>query len=508
MKIEDLIAANKILKEQNIVLQEQTLLLQEQIALLQEQIKVLQKMLFGQKSERFIESSQEQYLPGLAPDSTEVAQPDPVKVPAHEKRKAKSTPINTISYPEDLPVETVVLDLKEEEKIDPTSGKPLIKIGEEVTKRLAIKPSHFFIKQIVRYKYATAGEADLGIKTPELPDTILNRPACDESFIANVIVKKFCDHLPLNRQSDILTRQKIYVSRQTLSNYVNKVAEALTPLYELMQNSVFASNNIFVDETPIDELAPGKGKTDQGYVVTVVGGLSLNPENRFYIYFPDRKHDNFYKLLSEYKGVLHSDKYGAYEQLAIKKRLTWCPCFSHIRRKFIEAEGPYPNLRTTALDLIQRLFKIEENAAILNELERLSLRESEGGPLIDQLIDLAHTNIGKVLPKSKMGQAFSYLLGLKPYLKNYLKFPMARMDNNVAERALRPVAVGRKNWLFVGSEAAGQNTAILLTFAQTCRALKINPHEYFVDLLCRYQSHTYKNLEELLPANWINSRNK
>jgi transposase len=178
-------------------------------------------LLFGQKSERFIASSQEQYLPSLAPDSTEIAQPDPIKVPAHEK-KTKSTPTNTISYPEDLPVETVVLDLKEEEKIDASSRKPLVKIGEEVTKRLAIKPSHFFIKQIVRYKYATAGEADLGIKTPELPDTIMNRPACDESFIADVIVKKFCDHLPLNRQSDILTRQKIYVSRQTLSNYVNK----------------------------------------------------------------------------------------------------------------------------------------------------------------------------------------------------------------------------------------------------------------------------------------------
>lgn len=494
MKIEDLVSENKTLKEQ--------------IALLQEQIKVLQKMLFGQKSERFIESSQVQYLPGLAPDPAEVAEPTPVKVPAHEKRKAKSTPINTISYPEDLPVETVVLDLKEDEKIDAASGKPLIKIGEEVTKRLAIKPGHFFVKQIIRYKYATAGEADLGIKTPELPDTILNRPACDESFVADVIVKKFCDHLPLNRQSDILTRQKIYVSRQTLSNYVNKVAEALTPLYELMKKTVFSSNNIFVDETPVDELAPGKGKTDQGYVVTVVGGLSLNPENRFYIYFPDRKHDNFYKLLAEYKGVLHSDKYGAYEQLAIKKHLTWCPCFSHIRRKFIEAEGSDPKLRTEALDLIQKLFKIEESSASLNEQERLSLRASESEFLIDQLTNLAYTNIGKVLPKSKMGQAFTYLLGLRPYLKNYLKSPMARMDNNVAERALRPVAVGRKNWLFVGSEAGGHNTAILLSFAQTCRALKINPYDYFEDLLRRYQSHTYKNLEELLPANWLNSRNK
>ena len=494
MKIEDLLAENQLLKQQ--------------INALLEQIKVLQKMLFGKKSERFIEDLADQYLPGFEPSLDQQPQEEIVSISAHEKRKAKSTPINTISYPDDLPVETVVLDLKDEEKIDLTSGKPLVKIGEEITKRLAVKPSQFFIKQIVRCKYAVANNPDEGIKIPSLPDTILNRPSCDESFIGDVIVKKFCDHLPLNRQSEILTRQKIYVSRQTLSNYVNKVAEALNPLYYLMKKQVLDSGNIFVDETPVDELAPGKGKTDQGYVVTVVGGLSLNPENRFYLYFPDRKHSNFNQLLDDYKGVLHSDKYQAYQTIASKKTLTWCPCYSHIRRKFIEAEGADQKLRVIGLDILQRLFKIEENAAALTEQERLEIRRMKSEPLIDELINLASSNIGKVLPKSKLGQAFGYLLGLKPYLKNYLNHPMARLDNNVAERALRPVAIGRKNWLFVGSEASGQNTAILLTFAQTCRALKINPYEYFEDVLRQFQSHPYNKLEELLPENWKKLHNK
>jgi transposase len=269
-----------------------------------------------------------------------------------------------------------------------------------------------------------------------------------------------------------------------------------------MKDKVLGSGNIFVDETPIDELAPGKGKTDQGYVVTVAGGQSLNPENRFYLYFSDRKHSHFNQLLAGYKGVLHSDKYGAYEQLAKKKSLIWAPCFSHIRRKFIEAEGTDPKLRVLALDMIQRLFKIEERAALLSEQERMQIRQTESVPLIDELIQFAQDHINKVLPKSKLGQAFGYLLGLKPYLKNYTKEPMARMDNNVAERALRPVAVGRKNWLFVGNEASGQNTAILLTFAQTCRALKINPHEYFEDIFRRFQSHPYNKLSDLLPENW------
>jgi transposase len=142
----------------------------------------------------------------------------------------------------------------------------------------------------------------------------------------------------------------------------------------------------------------------------------------------------------------------------------------------------------------------------LHESERVALREAESTPLIEELIQLSQDHISKVLPKSKIGMAWNYLLGLKPYLKNYLKQSMARMDNNVAERALRPVAVGRKNWLFVGNEASGQNKAILLTFAQTCRALKINPFEYFEDLLRRFQAHPYNKLEELLPENWMKLR--
>lgn len=505
MKTEDLVAENLFLRQQIEHLQEQIKIQQDQIKFQQEQIKTLQKMIFGQKSERFVSNPDELYFPGLEPVLEEIPA-ETVVIPAHEKRKAKSTPTNSIDYPEDLPVETTVIDLKDEEKTDKATGAPLIKIGEEISKRLAVKPQQFFIKQTIRYKYAVKNNPDAGIKIPDLPDSILNRPACDESFIADVIVKKFCDHSPLNRQSEILTRQKIYVSRQTLSNYVNKIGVALTPLYNLMKDMVFSSGNIFVDETPVDELAPGKGKTDQGYVVTVAGEANLNPKNRIYIYFPDRKHNNFNQLLENFKGVLHSDKYGAYQQLATKKDLIWCPCWAHIRRKFIEAEGANPKLRTSVLDFIQRLFKIEERAASLTELERLELRKTESTPLIDELIKLSKDSIGKVLPKSKIGIAFGYLLGLENYLKNYISQPFARMDNNVAERALRPVAVGRKNWLFVGSETSGQNTAILLTFAQTCRALKINPHEYFEDVLRRFQSHCFSKLNELLPENWAKLR--
>lgn len=482
-------------------------LLKEENAYLKEQIKLLQKIIFGKKSERIIDSQDDLFLPGLEPSSDdESLEKDKIEVAAHEKRKAKSTPINTIQYPEDLPVETTILDLKDEEKIDSKTGQSLVKIGEEVTKKLAVKPSQFFIKQTVRYKYAVKNNPDEGIKTAELPEAILQRCSCDESFLSNIIVKKFCDHLPLYRQSEMYTREKVYVSRQTLSNYVNKIAETIKPLYELMKKKVLSSGNIFVDETPVKELAPGKGKTDQGYVVAVVGGKSLNPENRFYLYFPNRKHEHFDELLKNYNGVVHSDKYGAYEQLASKKQFTWVPCWVHIRRKFIEAEGANSESKKIILSNIQKLFSLEEKFANLPEDFRLEKRINESVPLIDMLLKIATDEISKVLPKSKMKEALGYLLSLKPYLKNFTKHSMSRLDNNVAERALRPIAVGRKNWLFVGNEASGQNTAILLTFAQTCRALKINPWEYFEDLLRRYHSHPYNQLEDFLPDNWMKSR--
>ena len=156
--------------------------------------------------------------------------------------------------------------------------------------------------------------------------------------------------------------------------------------------------------------------------------------------------------------------------------------------------------------MIQKLFKIEEETALISPEERLEIRQAQSGPLIDTLLKIATEQLTKVLPKSKIREAFGYMLGLTPYLKNYLFHPMARLDNNVAERSLRPVAVGRKNWLFVGSESSGQNTAILLTFAQTCRALKINPWEYFEDVLRRFQSHSFNKLGELLPESWQKAR--
>ena len=478
--------------------------LQETVKLLTEQLEWMKRKLFGKSSERFVaDPADALYLPGFGPETAIVPVEEEVEVPAHKKRKAKSTPINTITYPDNLPIETQVLDLPEEEKIDKETGEPLICIGEDTSKKLGFKTGSYFIKVIIRKKYALAQNPDFGIKAPELPDSIIPRCAVDESFLADVLVKKFCDHLPLYRQAEIRTRDEVYVSRQTLSSYVLRIATTLKPLYLCLVEAVKASGNVFVDETPVDVLAPGKGKTDQGYMMVLLGGQSLDPALRIYHFISSRSHDEVMGILKDYKGVFHSDKYQAYEKLGKDPDRTWIPCLGHVRRKFEEAESGDRKFRQEVLLDIQALYAIEREVKALSPEERMKIREEKATPIIDSLIEKNKKMLsGNILPKSKLSKAIGYLLGLVPYLKNYTKHPFAGIDNNPAERALKLVVIGRKNWLFMGSEGGGEASAILYSLAQTCRALKINPHEYFEDVLRRIQSHSFSKLDELLPQNW------
>jgi len=470
----------------------------------QEQIDWLKKQLFGRKTERFVGDNGQLYFPGFEDMAPLVLPEEPKKpVAAHARRPPKSSNKNGITYPEDLPVETTVLDLADDQKVDPVTGKALVCIGEDVSEKLAKKPASFFIKKIIRKKYAVAGNPDKGIKTPNLPAAFMPKCMVDESVVADVLVKKFCDHLPLYRQAEILRRDRVEISKQTLSSYVLQSGKILSPLYDLLEKEIKASGNIFIDETPVDVLAPGTGKTDTGYMVTIVGGQSLNPALRVYKFFADRKHDSFHKALENYTGVFHSDKYAAYEKEARKAGKIWVPCMAHVRRKYFEAEAGDPKFREEALSLIQELFAIEEKGKNLSPEDRVLLRRKEAIPILDQLFAKNKERLARgLLPKSKLTMAIGYFLGLVPYLKNYIEHPFARLDNNPAERSLKLVVIGRKNWMFIGSEGGGEASAVIYSLAQTCRALGVNPQDYFEDVLRRIQDHPYNRLTELLPHHW------
>lgn len=484
---------------------EETKKLNEKIAYLQEQVEWFKRQIFGQKSEKILDSVNPH--PTLF-DLTELKTPAQEIVKVSSFTRTKSSDKNKISFPEDLPVERIVYDLKEEEKICPITNKPLVKIGEDVSQRLALRPGSYFIKEIVRPKYANPRGGEETISMAPLPDSIISHCKADQTLLADILVKKFSDHLPLYRQSEIFSRDNIYLSRQVLSNWVIKCGQALKPLYAELMKVVLEDRNVFIDEVPIDMLDPGRGKTHKAYMWVMVGGKTSNPSLRVYNFKTDRCYKNAAELLENFEdGIVHSDKYGAYEKLANQKKFIWCPCWAHIRRNFIEAEGGDLKFIQFVLRKIKYLFMLERIAWSRSEDERLWIRCEKEIPIIDELIFAIKDKFinGKVIPKSKFKEALGYFVGLIPYLKNYTQHSYARLDNNVAERAVRPLALGRKNWLFLGSEEGGEAAAIILSLVQTCKALRVNPREYLTDVMQRLMSHNSLKIYELLPHNWCKS---
>jgi transposase len=483
--------------------------LQDKIVLLEEQIAWFKRNIFGKRSERVVGDLNNHQLVFEGFENLQTSQEEKKKtIPAHTRSKPNRNGQDKITLPSDLPVKTMVLDVPEDEKVCQETGEPLVQIGVEVSHKLAHEPGSFYVKEIVRPKYINPKKEEAGVITADLPDSLLPKCRADESLLAEIVTKKFADHLPLYRIEEILKREGIKISRKLLSQWVVKTGLALKPLHDEMLTRVLGSKNIFIDETPVKLLAPEKCK--QSYLWVVVGGNEADPPYRIYEFKQNRCHDNVLDILKDYRGGLHSDKYNAYQKLAERKIIIWYPCWSHIRRKFFEAEAGDPEFRKWILRKIRYLFMLEKVAWARSPDERLRIRQEKEAPIIDELIEKIKARLmdGKILPKSKLREAIGYFCGLLPYLKNYTKDPFARLDNNVAERAVRPLAIGRKNWLFFGSPNGGEAGAILFSLVQTCRGLGINPREYLEDVMRRIMGHNSQKLHELLPDEWLKSRNQ
>lgn len=488
-------------------LQAQNSYLKEKIVYLEEQLTWLKRQIFGKRSERIAGDLNECQLMFEGFEDLKKEEQEKKQVSAHTRCKPNRNGQDKIALSPDLPVKTITIDVPEEQKVCQETGQPLVQIGVEVSHKLAHEPGSYYVKEIIRPKYAHPKKEEMGIITAELPDHLLPKCRADESLLAHIITMKFSDHLPLYRISEIMQREGVGISRKLLSQWVIRVGMALKPLYDEMLNRVLTCNNIYIDETPVKLQDTGQCK--MAYMWVVVGGFESNPSYRIYQFKENRCHDNVLDILQGYNGGLHSDKYGAYQRLAEKKIITWFPCWSHVRRRFFEAEAGDPEFRKWVLMKIRHLFMLEKVAWARSPEERLTIRLEKEAPIIDELIHRIKDRLtnGKLLPKSKLREALGYFCSLIPYLKNYTQHPFARMDNNVAERAIRPLAIGRKNWLFFGSPEGGEAGAILFSLVQTCRGLGINPREYLEDIMRRIMGHTSQKLYELLPDEWLNSRN-
>jgi len=478
-----------------------------QLKWLKRQLEWFKRQLFGRKSERLVDACPDQLELPLDIPEPAPSEPDVVIVPEHVKRKPdKGKGEFTLTLPEDLPVEEIIHEPPEARRVCPKTGKAMVEIGSEVVDKLACRKNHYYLKRNIYKKYAVPGEPLSGVVQAPAPTCILNGSKFDVSFMADLVVEKYAFHQPLNRVQEGMAGFGITVSRQTLSTILMKLGESVIPLYDLMKRKAFEGGVLFTDDTPVKLIVKGARKAKTGRMWIYLAGKPNAPPYHVYDFTKDWRHEHPIEFLKEFEGVFHADAYEAYEKIDKNRNdVSWAACWAHARREFEKALGSGDSAFCLGvLRLMRRLFLYERVAWSRGAEERLSIREEKEAPIVDELMTLLRDELNSptLLPSSPRFKAINYMLSRRENFKVYLSDSDVRMDNNPAERALRKVCLGKKNWMFVGSAKAGKSAAALFSLVQTCRAMKINPREYLEDLFTRLLDHPAKRLEEFLPDKW------
>ena len=473
--------------------------------LLRQKLDALARRLFGVSSEA-LNPAQLQLLLTLpelasAPTETVIA---PAVAAERSPRPAKRS--HAPRVPEQLPVVEEVID-PAPVKAQPDQWRC---IGQEVSEQLDYEPGRFLRRRTIRRKYVHRTEVDATPVIAPLPECLQERGLAAPGLLAHVLVSKYCDHLPLYRQEQIFAqRHKVHLPRQTLARWVELAADWLQPIYEHIRTGVLADGYVQVDETPINYLEPGHGKTRQGYLWT---GSRPGGEV-FYHWATSRAAACLEQLLPlNFRGTVQCDGYAAYRAFASTRNGTvaLAGCWAHVRRKFYEARETAPRLAGWLLRQLQHLYAIE---ARLRERKagpqlRQAVRASESRPIVERLerVFLRLKTSGKHLPQSPLGSAIDYALGQWPTLQVFLRDGRVELDNNLVENAIRPTALGKKNWLFIGEANAGERSAIIYTVIESCRRGGIEPYAYLRDVLTRLPHLTNKQVPEIVPAAWGKQR--
>jgi len=482
--------------------------LRAEVELLNEQLAWFRRQVFGRKSERFVDMpGGMDLLPGLEVEEAVEPTPEPVPVPAHSRRRTRRKGACTVQIPDCLERVERVVDVPEAERTLP-DGRAMVRIGEDRSEKLAFRQEEYYVLVTVRPKYADPVEPSLGVLQEPMPGTLIEGSKFDASFLAHVVEEKFAFHMPLYRIEEKLAGRDIRVTRQTLSQLLRVCGERVLPLFRLMIAHVLRQGYLFTDDTPVKLQA--KGKCREARVWLYVGARANAPPYHVYQFSEDRSHRHPLSFLSDFVGILHADAFAAYEKLHADpgRAVGWAACWAHARRKFEEAMGGGNELCVWVLRHMRYLFMYERVAWARDAAERLRIRQERETPIIDAIYRRLREEVASstLLPRSKLARAIGYMLSREANFRLYLTDPNIRMDNNTAERGLRKLTIGRKNWLFVGSPRAGDSMAALLSLVQTCRAMDIRPQEYLQDIFERLLDHPAKRLEELLPDRWQAAR--
>jgi transposase len=408
--------------------------------------------------------------------------------------------------PGHLKRERIVHDLAASEKHCRECDQDLRQIGEEVSERFEYIPAQLIVVEDVCIKYA----CDCTVTTATKPPQPIEKSTAGASLLTQVIVSKYADHLPLNRQEKMFRRFGVELPRQTMCGWMGQAAELLDPLYERAKRFVLGSKVVQTDDTPVKVLDPSLPKTRTGRIWPYVGDAA-HPAV-VYDYTPTRERDGPEKFLKGYQGYLQADAYSAYDQFFTQpgRGLVEVGCWAHARRYFFDAKETDQARMGAVLAMIARLYGVEKLArgrGISGE-ERRILREQGARPVLIELHAYLLRIRAEVLPKSPAGQAAAYSLNHWAALTRYCEDGDLEIDNNAAERSLRGIAVGRNNWTFFGSDNGGKTAAVLRTFVASCERVKIDPWAWFCDVLSRIASHPINQLDDLLPHRWAPASTK
>lgn len=480
---------------------------------------LLLRRLYGTKSEKidpnqlllfddaFAESEEE--------DTSADEPPAPADEPAQETSQTtrkKSRRNGRTKLPADLPRVRIEHDLAEAEKICPCCGESLTSIGEETSEQLDYKPASLFVRVNARKKYACRG-CQGHVKTADKPAEPIEKGLPGSGLLAHVATSKYSDHIPLHRLEGIFARHGVEVSRKTMCDWMARAAELYSPIVAAMKEKVLQSGVIQSDDTTVpvqDKTRPGKTKT--GRLWTYLGDRH-HPYTLF-DYTPDHSRDGPQRWLQGFKGYLQADAYSAYDEIYAGGNVIEVGCHAHARRYFFDAKATDAVRAHHVLGIYSRLYDVEreakqiveesdreDKAAYLEEL-RLPMRQERSVPILKQFQSWLEQESTKALPKSPIGQAIGYARSNWAALERYAHTGNLDIDNNAAERAMKVVVLGRKNWLFAGSDQGGRTAATIYSLTVTCKRLGIDPFAYLRDMLDLVSTHPASRIEELLPDRW------